>query len=186
MPSSPTAGNPLVHPFSPCGCNDRAHEELLAIGPGVVTAPSFTRHAAQLDRRERRRLLFATIAKSTLVSVAMLGVYFVLPFDGILSTKSLMILVLGIAALGWVLVYQVKAIMRDEHPNLRATQAFGIAIPLLVVVFASAYLVMSQVNETNFSTPLSRVSALYFTITVLATVGFGDIVPKSDYARMVT
>jgi hypothetical protein len=32
---------------------------------------------------------------------------------------------------------------------------------------------------------MSRVGALYFTVTVFATVGFGDIVPVTDAARIV-
>ena len=37
-----------------------------------------------------------------------------------------------------------------------------------------------------FSEPLSRTDSLYFTITVFSTVGFGDIVPRTDGARVVT
>jgi hypothetical protein len=37
-----------------------------------------------------------------------------------------------------------------------------------------------------FSEPLSRTDALYFTITVFSTVGFGDIVPVTDGARVAT
>ncbi len=33
---------------------------------------------------------------------------------------------------------------------------------------------------------MSRLDALYFTVTTLATVGFGDITPTSDVARAVT
>jgi hypothetical protein len=34
--------------------------------------------------------------------------------------------------------------------------------------------------------PLSRTDALYYTITVFSTVGFGDITPRADLARIVT
>jgi voltage-gated potassium channel len=37
-----------------------------------------------------------------------------------------------------------------------------------------------------FTEPLGKTTALYFTVTVFATVGFGDIVPKSEAARIVT
>ena len=37
-----------------------------------------------------------------------------------------------------------------------------------------------------FSEPLRRTDALYFTITVFATVGFGDIAPVTAGARVVT
>jgi hypothetical protein len=36
-----------------------------------------------------------------------------------------------------------------------------------------------------FSVDLDRTSALYFTITVFSTVGFGDISPQIDFARWI-
>lgn len=58
-------------------------------------------------------------------------------------------------------------------------------VPLFITVFAASYLSMSVTDAHNFSEPLSHVSALYFTITDLASVGFGDITPGSDVARFV-
>ena len=40
-------------------------------------------------------------------------------------------------------------------------------------------------RPTAFGQPFSRISALYFTVTVFSTVGFGDITPKTDAARLV-
>jgi voltage-gated potassium channel len=43
---------------------------------------------------------------------------------------------------------------------------------------------MSQTDAANFSVPgLTRTDALYFTVTVFATVGFGDITAASQSAR---
>ena len=33
---------------------------------------------------------------------------------------------------------------------------------------------------------MDHMTALYFTVTVFSTVGFGDITPKTDLARLVT
>jgi hypothetical protein len=45
---------------------------------------------------------------------------------------------------------------------------------------------MAGANPANFSTqPLTRTDALYFTVTVFATVGFGDITAVSQSARLV-
>jgi len=56
---------------------------------------------------------------------------------------------------------------------------------LLVILFAIAYVSMAVADPANFSVQLSRSASLYFTITVLSTVGFGDIVPRTDPARLV-
>ena len=58
-------------------------------------------------------------------------------------------------------------------------------LPLYLLVFASAYYVMERASAANFSQPLTRTDALYFAVTVFSTVGFGDITPKSEPARIV-
>jgi hypothetical protein len=45
---------------------------------------------------------------------------------------------------------------------------------------------MSRSDPATFGGAMSRTKALYFTMTVLSTVGFGDITPHTDPARLVT
>ena len=75
--------------------------------------------------------------------------------------------------------------MRSPYPTTRAVEAVGLSIPLLVLIFASAYVAIDQNIPDSFSEDLSRLDAVYFAVTVLATVGFGDISPRSDVARML-
>jgi voltage-gated potassium channel len=44
---------------------------------------------------------------------------------------------------------------------------------------------MSHDAPRTFSQALDHVQALYFTITIFSTVGFGDITPKTDTARVL-
>jgi hypothetical protein len=44
---------------------------------------------------------------------------------------------------------------------------------------------MSHQQHGSFASPLTRVDAFYFTVTTFATVGFGDIVPVSQAARVI-
>ena len=84
-----------------------------------------------------------------------------------------------------VLSFEVRAITRHAQPMLRAVVAMATVIPLFLVLFAWIYLTMSHSDPAAFGGPLDRTSALYFTVTVFSTVGFGDITPKSDPARLV-
>jgi hypothetical protein len=71
---------------------------------------------------------------------------------------------------------------------LRAAVAMATVIPLFLILFAWIYVTMSHNDPTAFigsPRPLTRSSALYFTVTVFSTVGFGDITPKTDLARLV-
>jgi voltage-gated potassium channel len=51
-------------------------------------------------------------------------------------------------------------------------------------LFAATYYVTGQVEAGNFGATLTRIDALYFTVTVSATVGFGDIVARTEVSRL--
>jgi Ion channel len=55
---------------------------------------------------------------------------------------------------------------------------------LFLLLFASTYVVRARFPPPT-SEPLTRTGALYFTVTVFATVGFGDITDKTEAARLV-
>ncbi|MBT2379790.1 two pore domain potassium channel family protein [Streptomyces sp. ISL-111] len=72
-------------------------------------------------------------------------------------------------------------------PRLRAVEALSTAVPLFLLLFSATYFLYArEEGDHSFSEPLSRNDALYFTVTVFATVGFGDIVPVSPTARALT
>ena len=57
-------------------------------------------------------------------------------------------------------------------------------LPLFIVVFVWTYLTLSLSSPRAFGGELSHVSALYFTVTVFSTVGFGDITASPTRARL--
>lgn len=141
---------------------------------------------ADLDRRHRRRL-FGASALNIAYSTAILAVlYVVLPAAGDASglTVALKLVIGSVVFLG-LLGWRVVRILGDEHPELRAAEAFMFAFAALVFVFAYVYLSMSRARPANFSEHLDHASALYFTVTVIGTVGFGDIVARTDVARLL-
>ena len=95
-----------------------------------------------------------------------------------------MSLPLALAAFTVLMVVQVRAIMRSTHPGLRAVEALAISLPLFLVIFSATYYVMGVADPSWFSESLSKLDALYFTVTVFATVGFGDITAASPPARV--
>ena len=46
-------------------------------------------------------------------------------------------------------------------------------------------MVMATASASNFGEKLTHTDALYFTITVFTTVGFGDITAKTEGARLL-
>lgn len=122
------------------------------------------------------------------VVVSMAGLvtlYYLLPFDRYSITVAVMILLVGLLAFIALIVYQVRAIIRSAFPGLRAIEALATSVPLFVILFASTYIAMANLSAASFGGHLSHTDGLYFTVTVLATVGFGDITPKTDLARLL-
>ena len=58
----------------------------------------------------------------------------------------------------------------------------GAQVPAIVT---RIYVANSQNDPAGFSSPLDHVTALYFTVTVFATVGFGDIVALTNSMKML-
>ena len=139
----------------------------------------------QLSRRERSRLITISALRTTLSVALLLVLYAVFPVEPITSAEPLTRLLLGLVILAVVIVLQLQAIMSASYPQLRAVEAAVTAITVFIVLFALLYVGLAQANPSNFTRPLTRVSALYFTVTVLSTVGFGDIAADSDLARLI-
>ena len=125
--------------------------------------------------------------------MALLALYFLVPVQhrsghGLLRDIGVMArLGVAVAVFVAVLLFEIRGITRARHPMLRAGVAMAIIIPLFLIFFAWIYLVMSGSEPGTFTTPdgrpMSHMTALYFTVTVFSTVGFGDITPHTDAAR---
>jgi len=140
----------------------------------------------RLSPSARRRRRVVELLWTALSAVPLLTLYYLAPLDGPLDISTLIGFVLGLVAFALVIVWQVRAIVSSDAPRLRTVRAVVIGVSTLLVIFASTYCVISNSRPESFTEPLSKTDALYFTITVFATVGFGDIAPRSDLARIIT
>ncbi|GIH93752.1 potassium channel family protein [Planobispora siamensis] len=140
----------------------------------------------ELPRRVRRRLLLRAVLRSAGVAACLLTGYFTLPMDGDFTTVTLLALTVGLLMLCVIVAWQARAITRANYPRMRAIEALVMSVMLFLLLFATAYHLMAAEDPGAFSEPLTRADALYFTVTVFATVGFGDIVPRTQLSRMVT
>jgi voltage-gated potassium channel len=134
----------------------------------------------------RRQVLVRSGLRILGIALGMLLLYAVVPIPGTSGAAATLLgmaagLVLFLVLVGW----QIHTIVRAEHPVLRAAEVVAFALPMLVVVFAFTFLTISRADPQSFSEPLGRVDAMYFTVSTVATVGFGDITPISAAARTV-
>ncbi|MEV6322940.1 potassium channel family protein [Nocardia sp. NPDC051787] len=132
-------------------------------------------------RRVRRRALLPPIVTIT----ALLLAYFALPFTRISGMHTLLLLLLGLVAVCAVGTWQIRQVLRAFDPVAQALQALAATFGLYLVGYATVYAVLSDAAPGDFSEPLTRLDALYFSATVFTTVGFGDIVATSQTSRAV-
>ena len=142
-------------------------------------------HYQDLPPAKRRRLVFRSVLRSVLAATVLVVLYYVLPLDRPWNTGTGIRLLIGLLVFAGVMVWQVRAIAGARYPGLRAAEALGLVLAFYLVLFASTYFVMERASAAAFTQPLTRTDALYFAVTVFSTVGFGDITPKSEIARVV-
>ena len=139
----------------------------------------------ELPAATRRRLLVRALVRPTLSTTGLLLTYYLLPLgDGaprMTPTTLLVALVVVVALLTW----QVQTIRTATYPRLRAIETTAFTLPLFLLLFAAAYFATSSTSPASFSEGLDRTDALYFAVTVFATVGFGDIHAVSQGARVL-
>jgi voltage-gated potassium channel len=137
------------------------------------------------DREQGPRAWLAPVVRSTVVFVAVVIAYFTLPFTAAFDLGGAVVLAVGLVGISGLLLWQIRAILVSAHPRAKGVETIALIVPLFFVVFAAAYHVMSYVDAEGWSEQLSRLDSLYFTVTVFATVGFGDIHAVSQTARAV-
>jgi voltage-gated potassium channel len=118
-------------------------------------------------------------------TAALVAIYYALPLDHTSTWIAATTLLIGLAAFIVLVIFQVRWIIRSRYPGLRAVEALATSLPLFLLLFSATYLVMATVSVSNFGQKLTHTDALYFTVTVFTTVGFGDITAKSEGARLL-
>ena len=139
-----------------------------------------------LTDRRRHLLLARGLLRACATAVVMVALYYVLPLDRRSDTAALFVeLALGATLLTGVIIWQVRAILRSKYPGIRAVQSLAVITPLFLLFFASTYFILSLNDGATFTEPLTRSDAIYLTVTIFATVGFGDISALTETARLV-
>jgi apolipoprotein N-acyltransferase len=141
--------------------------------------------AAQPEARPPRRTIVRAVLAAVGSTAALVAIYYLLPLDRSSTWVAVTMLAIGLAYLIALVAFQVRWILRSRYPGLRGVEALATSIPLFLLLFASTYVVLAAISASNFSEPLTRTDALYFTVTVFSTVGFGDITAKTEAARLV-
>ncbi|BDE60504.1 two pore domain potassium channel family protein [Rhodococcus hoagii] len=142
-------------------------------------------HLVSLDRHDRRRMLRRALLRSAATVVILLTAYFALPMDHVSDAGAILVLTGGASMVVALCAWQVRQIIHSPTPEVRSAEALAVTLPVYLLGSATAIVLLSQMDPAAFNETLTRIDALYFTLTVFATVGFGDIAAVTQPARAV-
>jgi hypothetical protein len=91
--------------------------------------------------------------------------------------------IIGIGVYIWFFRRQVRGVYKARYPTLRAIESLILVAAMFLAIFSMVYTTISVNDPSAFTEPLDSFSSYYFSLTVLATVGFGDIAPNTVMAR---
>ena len=133
---------------------------------------------------ERLRVLGGAALRTLLGIVFLLVILSLIP-GRLQASLWAFLFVLVVVVVIYVLHFrsQLRGIRRAKYPGVRATEALVLTAALFLTEFASLYVFVQGENAESFNASMTSWTALYFTVTVFATVGFGDIVATTDFAR---
>jgi hypothetical protein len=137
------------------------------------------------SRRDVWKLGLLMLLRVVLSVSVLLLAYSLIPTKSSSGGSDLPWLFLELGVFGVVVGIQVPAIVQARHPVLRAVEAMAVLVPLYLLIFARIYLSNSLSDPSVFTQPLDNATALYFTVTVFATVGFGDIVANTNNMKLL-
>lgn len=150
----------------------------------MTRTPDERQRALGLEHPVPRHVLLRTAVRLTGTAALLVLLYSVLP----LQTERWWIgALIGLAAIGAILpftIIRVQRIRSSDYPHLVAIEALLVLFTALVTGFAAIYLAIDR-NGGQFDGLGTRIDAVYFTVTTLSTVGFGDITPIGQKARVL-
>ena len=127
-----------------------------------------------------RRVL--TVA--AMVSLILLA-YFIIPVDNHFHADNAVragVAVLSLAVLAGGMIQLLRVHAED---NERRVEGLVLGIVVVVVFFAFGYFLMARHNPAEVAGLHTRIDALYFAMSTMSTIGFGDVHATGQAARVL-
>jgi uncharacterized membrane protein len=122
-------------------------------------------------------------ARLVALVVLLLVAYFLVPVEPQLHPDTLVrvvLIVVVLSALGAGMTRLLRLHAEDEE---RRVEGLVLGIVVVVVVFAFAFYALEHHSPGQVAGLHTRIDALYFTVSTLSTVGYGDVHAVGQAAR---
>lgn len=130
------------------------------------------------------------LGRGLLALAGVLVAYYVFPVDDVPSSWGILrvglSLLAGLAAVVYVAMRQVRMLSRVPvgDPVVRL-DVLALAVFVVVPIFALGYYAIETADPGQFQDLRTKTDALYFTVSTLVTVGFGDVHAAGQPARVL-
>lgn len=134
------------------------------------------------------RELVLLFAHTTAVLFLLTVGYYLLPVRSPAEVEGYARLLVSVLSLGLLVVVLRRQAARSRRalsPGMRRIQWLLTALYVLVLGFALAYAAVSSLDPAQIVGIHDRTDALYFSVTIVSTVGFGDIHAAGTVARLI-
>ena len=127
------------------------------------------------------------VLRGALTLAAVILAYYAVPVGQRESTLEVVVgllgLLVGIGFLAWRIVVQVRRQLDAGGETFVRVQSLVLLLYLVVPIFALGYFMIESSAEDQFAEMQTKTDALYFTMSTLGTVGFGDVHATGQLAR---
>ncbi len=97
------------------------------------------------------------------------------------TAVSVLFTAMGLGALGWTLASELMHTRRGGET--RSTRVLIFLLILLVMMFSLTFFLVNHVDPDQITGLETKTDALYFTLSTMATVGYGDVHAEGQLAR---
>ena len=140
---------------------------------------------AELSTKDRRRVIGKATLRMLLSVAILVAIFIVVPPEDLAKGTPGAGVLFALVLLGLMVAWELRRVLQDPYPEVRAATSLFVLVVALVVLFALTYTAMSVANPASFTESLTKADAIYFTVTTLSTTGFGDIAADTEVARWV-
>lgn len=155
-----------------------------------MAEPDRDARPAKRRRRSHAAASAGRIVRNLSILVALTVLYYAVPMDGGLGSTAEILLTTILLIAGVVVITVLAALQlrelreQGEDASVKVQSLLALAY-VAIVLFAGAYYSLASATTDQFVGLETKTDALYFTVTTLATLGYGDVYAAGQGARAV-